>query len=377
MRVLLVHNRYRSLGGEERAVSEIHDLLARHGHTVELLERSSAEASRSRAARSLLTGGLAADEVASAAKRLRAEVVHVHNIHPLFGWRSLAAARASGARTVLHVHNFRLFCAIAVAYHDGAPCHRCHGRNTLPGLRLRCRGSYPEAAVYAAALNLQQPRLLEHSDRFVVLSRAHGAVLQRLGLPGAKTVALPNFIPRASFSDQSSAAAGRYALVAGRLVEEKGYDTAILAARTAGVPLVIAGTGPDEPRLRRLAEGADISFAGLLSAQALSETRRLAGVVLVPSRCEEACPYAVLDALADGVPVLGSSRGGVPELIGDGQALDPDDHAAWADALRALWETPSRREERGNRLLARARSELGEERFYERLIAVYEGRPMG
>jgi glycosyltransferase involved in cell wall biosynthesis len=345
----------------------------RRGHTVELLERSSAEVSGSRAARSLLTGGLAADEVAAAARRLRADIVHAHNVHPLFGWRSLAAAQAAGARTVLHLHNFRLFCAIAVAYRDGAPCHRCHGRDTWPGLRLRCRGSYPEAAVYAAALNLQQPRLVEHSDRFVVLSRAHGAVLRRLGLPGGKTVTLPNFIPSAGWAGRSSAAEGRYALAAGRLVEEKGYDTAILAARAAGVPLVIAGAGPDEPRLRRLAGGGDVRFAGLLSPRALAETRRQAAVALVPSRCEEACPYAVLDAVAAGVPVLGSSRGGVPELIGDGAALDPDDRAAWADALGELWENGTRREEHGNRRLAWARGELGEERFYERLVAVYEG----
>ena len=373
MRILLVHNRYRSLGGEERAVGDIHDLLSRRGHTVELLERSSAEVSRAQAAGSLLSGGGAAEEVAAATRRLRADVVHVHNIHPLFGWRSLAAARDAGARTVLHVHNFRLFCAIAVAYRDGAPCHRCRGRNTLPGLRLRCRGSYAEAAVYAAALNRQQPRLFRHSDRFVVLSRAHGIVLERLGLPAEKTATLPNFIPEASFTGRSAAREGRYALVAGRLVEEKGYDTAIRAARTAGVPLVVAGEGPDEGRLRRLAAGGDVRFAGLLSPQALADVRRQATVVLVPSRCEEACPYAVLDALADGVPVLGSSRGGVPELIGEDAALDPEDADGWASAVRELWLDPARRDERGNQLLTQARDALGEERFYRRLIGVYEG----
>jgi glycosyltransferase involved in cell wall biosynthesis len=373
MRVLLVHNRYRSLGGEERAVYDIHDLLARRGHTVELLEHSSADLSRARAATSLLTGGLAADEVAAATRRLRADVVHVHNVHPLFGWRALAAAQAAGARTVLHVHNFRLFCAIAVAYRDGAVCHRCRGRNTFPGLRLRCRGSYGEAAVYAAALNRQQPRLFRHAERYIVLSRAHGAELRALGLPDGKAVTLPNFIPARRFAARSAAGEGTHALVAGRLVEEKGYDTAIAAARSARVPLVVAGQGPDEPRLRRLAAGAEVRFAGLLSPQALAEARRRAAVVLVPSRCEEACPYAVLDALADGVPVLGSSLGGIPELIGSEPALPPDAADAWAQSLRALWENGSRRAEVGERLLGRARELLGEERYYEKLIAIYDG----
>jgi glycosyltransferase involved in cell wall biosynthesis len=371
VRVLLVHNRYRSLGGEERAVGDIAELLARNGHTVQRLERTSADADRVRAARSLLRGGVDPDEVAAAVRRIRAEIVHVHNIHPLFGWRALAAAREAGACTVLHLHNFRLFCAIAVAYRDGAPCHRCRGRDTLPGLRLRCRGSLTEAAVYAAALNRQQPRLFQYTDQFVALSDAHGAKLRELGLPAARTATLPNFIPAGQFAPSSRAEDGRHALVAGRLVEEKGYDTAIHAARAAGVPLLIAGEGPDEPRLRRLAAGAEVRFTGLLDAQELAEARRQAAVVLVPSRCEEACPYAVLDAFAAGLPVLASDRGGLPELVGDGAVVPAEDPEAWARALRALWEDPARRRERGEEVLARARVGLGEDRYQKGLMGVY------
>jgi glycosyltransferase involved in cell wall biosynthesis len=370
MRILLLHNRYRSLGGEERAVGDIVGLLSRRGHTVELLERSSAEAGRLQAAGSLLAGGSGAGEIAAAVRRLRADVVHAHNLHPLFGWRALAAARAAGARTVLHLHNFRLFCAIAVAYRDGAVCHRCRGRNTLPGLRLRCRGSVSEAAVYAAALHRQQPRLFAESDWFVAVSDALDRRLRELGLPDGRSTSLPNFIPDPQLAPRSGAAQGRYALVAGRLVEEKGYDTAISAARGAGVPLVIAGAGPDEPRLRRLADGSEVRFAGLVPQPELAELRRGAAVVLVPSRCEEACPYAVLDAFATGVPVLASDRGGLPELVGGG-VLDADDTDRWTAALRELWDSPGRREELGMEALARARELLGEDRYYERLMEVY------
>src|SRR5205807_1582861 len=130
-------------------------------------------------------------------------------------------------------------CAIAVAYRDGAPCFRCRGSNTLPGLRLRCRGSLTEAAVYAAGLHRQQPRLYEHTDRFVTVAEAHAARLHELGLPADRTVTLPNFVPAASFAPRSRAHEGRYALLTGRLVEEKGFDTAIRAARAAGAPLVV------------------------------------------------------------------------------------------------------------------------------------------
>lgn len=354
-------------------VGEIAELLSRRGHQVEVLERSSARAGRARAAASLLAGGLAADEVAAAVRRIGAEVVHAHNLHPMFGWRSLAAAKAAGARTVLHLHNFRLFCAIGVAYRDGHVCHRCRGRDTLPGLRLRCRGSASEAAVYAAALSAQQPRLLRHSDRVVTLTRAHAARLHELGLPSDKTSVLPNFVADVHLAERSNAGDGIHALVAGRLVEEKGYDTAILAARAASIPLIVAGTGPDEARLRQLAAGGAVRFVGWVSQSELAEFYRQAAVVLAPSRCEEPSGYAVLDALAAGVPVLAGNRGGLPELVGPEAALDPSDTQAWAAALRGIWESPARREAAGAAALQRVRERFGEAGYYERLIEVYSG----
>lgn len=371
MRVLQLHNRYRHLGGEERAVTDITALLRAHGHRVESLERSSERAGRVPAAAGLLRGGLDPAEIERAVRQTGAEVVHAHNLHPLLGWRALAAAQRAGARTVLHLHNFRLFCAIAVAYRDGERCFRCHGANTLPGLVLRCRGSLPEAGAYALGLARALPRLLEHVDRFVTVSAATEARLHQLGLPRKASTVLSNFV--AGPVERSRAGAGEYALVAGRLVPEKGYDTAIAAARAAGVPLLIAGQGPDAERLRGLAAGAQVSFTGQLAAAELAALRVRAAVVLAPSRWEEPCPYAVLDALAAGVPVLASSLGGLPELVGADCVLPADDGAAWARALGELWAAPDRRASLGAEGLARARANHDPERYLERLLAIYAG----
>ena len=371
MVVLLLHNRYRTTGGEERAVAQIAALLRRRGHGVEVLERSSADVGPAKAAAGLLAGGLDPDAVGRAVRRMGAEVVHAHNVHPTLGWRALAAAQDAGARTLLHLHNFRLFCAIGVAYRDGAPCFRCRGAGTLPGVRLRCRGSLPEAIVYAAALRRQQPRLYEHVDQFVAVSGATARRLRDLGLPPSLTATLPNFMPKDAFVAESHAGAGEFALAAGRLTEEKGFDTAITAARAAGVPLVIAGTGPDEARLRDLAAGADVRFTGLLPPEALADLRTRAALVLAPSRWEEPCPYSVLEALAAGVPVLAADRGGLPELVGEDATLPATDQIAWSDSLSELWQNPDLRAERGAAALTRARERFGEDRFYDGLTALY------
>jgi glycosyltransferase involved in cell wall biosynthesis len=373
MRVLLLHNRYRAEGGEERAVADIASLLERHGHEVSLLQRSSGDAPRGRAARALLAGGIDPAEVAEAVRRTRAEVVHAHNLHPLFGWRALAAAREAGARTVLQLHNFRLFCAIGVAYRDGGPCHSCHGRWTAPGLVHRCRGSLGESVVYAAGLARQQPRLLSCADALVVLSNGHGEQLRSLGLSDRALTTLPNFVPDGGWAATSRAGEGTYALVSGRLVEEKGFDTAILACALAEVPLVIAGAGPDEVRLRALAAShpGDVRFAGWLSGEALAAVRADAGVVLAPSRSEEACPYSVLDALAAGVPALVSDLGGMPEMVPAASALPVADVDAWASALSALWSDTAARQMLGDASLALARERHSEVAYLERLLRVY------
>src|SRR3954449_4499605 len=224
--VLLVHNRYRIEGGEERSLELHARALADAGVEHRLFERRSSEAGRVRAAAAMLRGGEDEGELAGAVRELGAGVVHAHNMQPLVGPRGLAAARAAGAAGVLHLHNVRLFCAIGVASRDGGPCFRCHHRFTLPGLVLNCRDSVPEAAVYAAALARHQPLAFESVTRFVAPSRYAAGQLARLGLPAERTEVLPHYLPAESLADESRADRGSYALIAARLGEEKGIDVA-------------------------------------------------------------------------------------------------------------------------------------------------------
>src|SRR5215210_7275224 len=109
MRVLVVHNRYRIEGGEERSVELQLAALRRAGVAHALLERRSADLSRRQAALALLRGGRDEDDAEAAARELEADVVHVHNMLPAPGPRALEAARRAGATIVMQLHNLRLF----------------------------------------------------------------------------------------------------------------------------------------------------------------------------------------------------------------------------------------------------------------------------
>ena len=332
--ILFLHNRYRVAGGEERAVEDLLWLAREHlGEEAELLERDSATLGRSRAAVALLRGGLAPDDVAAAVRRTGARAVSAHNVNPAFGWRALAAARGAGARVVLHLHNYRLVCAVGTCFNSrGEDCVRCHGRDTLPGVRLNCRATGPEAAVYAASLALWQRRLAGQADAVVVPSRFAVERLRALRAPldPARVHVVPHVVR--GFAEGSRAAAGEHALVAARLAPEKGVDLAVQACARAGLELVVAGDGPQADALRA-AGGA--RFVGRVSADELADLRARAALAIVPSRSAETFGLAAAEAMADGVPVVATAVGALPELVGADGLVAPDDADALAAAARA------------------------------------------
>ena len=336
--ILLLHNRYRVPGGEERVVADHLWLLREHlGLEAELLERDSALLGQARAADGLLRGGLDPDDVAAAVRRTGAKLVHAHNLHPSFGWRALAAAREAGARVVVHLHNYRLVCAVGTCFTHGADCTRCHGRDTRPGVRLNCRGNRGEAAVYAVGLARQQRRIAEHADLFAVPSGFALERLRALGAPVGEDVAVvPHFVR--DVAERSRAEDGRHVLVASRLAPEKGVDVAIAACAEAQVPLVIAGTGRTPAALAGEAACAcaplrrrGVRFAGQVDAAALAALRAKAALALVPSRAAETFGLAAAEAMAAGVPVLASRVGALPELV-------PEDALVAAGDVEALAE---------------------------------------
>jgi glycosyltransferase involved in cell wall biosynthesis len=377
--VLFLHNRYRTAGGEERVVEDLLWLVReRLAEPAELLARDSAELGRGRATAGLLRGGLQPQDVARAVHATGARVLHAHNLHPTLGWRALAAARAAGARVVLHLHQYRLVCAIGVCFTRGAECTRCHGRDTRPGVRLQCRGSLPEAAAYGASLSLWQRRLVEQADALIVPSRFARERLRELGarLPAerVRVLAPPVRVPTPAARDPADG--GRpgkresYALVVSRLVPEKGVDVAIEACRMAGMPLVVAGEGPERAALGTCAGAAEVRFAGHVDDAELRRLRAGAAIALAPSRSAETFGLAAAEAMAAGLPVAASRVGALPELVEQAGLVPPGDARALACAITRLAGDRAA----GERGLQRVRAMCAPDVVAGRLAEVYDGR---
>ena len=135
-------------------------------------------------------------------------------------------------------------------------------------------------------------------------------------------------------------------LAAGRLVPIKGFDVLVLAmgrlpARVRP-SLVIAGKGPEEPRLRRLAAACavDLRLPGLVSPTTLAEWMAAADLFVHPCRSlpngrSEGAPVVVREALAAGLSVVASTVGGLSDLAGHARVtlVAPEDLSALAAAI--------------------------------------------
>jgi glycosyltransferase involved in cell wall biosynthesis len=371
--IVLLHNRYRTPGGEERAVEDLAWLIREHlGEEVRSLCADSSGLGAGRAGRSLLRGGRPVDVTG-------ARVVHAHNVHPEFGFRALEAARMAGARVVHHLHNYRLVCAVGTCFTRGEDCTRCHGRWTWPGVRLNCRGaSRAESAVYGLALARQQRRLAAATDTYVVPSEFALGRLRELGAPVGDRARVIASVQREFATGPVTG--GTYALAAGRLSAEKGFEDAVAGCARAGVPLVVAGDGPDAGAV--LAAARDVAsstsdprslrpgqalFAGRVSPARLAELRAGAAVAIVPSRYAEILPLAALEAMAAGLPVVAARSGGLAEIVPEEGLYPPGDAVALCERVRALWADP----DAGVRALAAARERTAPEVVAAALREVY------
>lgn len=110
---------------------------------------------------------------------------------------------------------------------------------------------------------------------------------------------------------------GDYLLCVSRLYDQKRIDWAIDACKRTGDMLVIVGTGPDKPYLKKIAKGyKNIVFTDFVNDDDLLHLYHGADAFLFPGI--EDFGYVVVEAMACGTPVLAFNEGGVTETVKKG-----------------------------------------------------------
>ena len=220
---------------------------------------------------------------------------------------------------------------------------------------------------YAGAISLAR------AARIVTISDYAAAVIaERLGIADTRIrVARCGVEPRFFLTELDDEAVGHAAerhgivpgavLSVGALRPHKDQETLVraVALLPADVAprLVLAGRGPEEPHLRRLAAELGVAervvFPGFVDDPELPALYRAAAVVAVPSR-SEGFGLPALEAMAAGAPLVAARAGALPEIAGDAALLvPPGDPEALAVAIASIRSSPGP---------AAARVALGRER---------------
>lgn len=114
------------------------------------------------------------------------------------------------------------------------------------------------------------------------------------------------------YSMDKSVERERFFLLAGRLVPYKRPDIAILAAKTAGVQLVVAGSGRLAEECRRLA-GPETTFLGRVSDETMLRLQRSAQALIMPG--VEDFGIVPVEAMGCGTPVIAVDEGGALDTV--------------------------------------------------------------
>ena len=309
------------IAGPERQIAELARLLPRCGFEVEVaLLRRGSDACAHPLLAELERHGIPAREIDDparggadaaltlAARLARGDVALVHSHDPKANWVSRRAGGATPRVATLHLHT-----------------------RTTWMLRLHA---------------LVDRRLARGFDRLIAVTPSHG--LRVRDRRGRSPLAIANGLDRTRVELEAGApgagdpAARGALLAAARLTAQKGIDVLLAALpevlrRRPETRLYVAGDGPERARLEALSDELGLAAAVTWAGERRDLPRLLAGskALVQPSR-DEGAPFAVLEAMALGIPVVATRVGGVPELLDFGAAgrlVPPGEPAALAAAL--------------------------------------------
>lgn len=278
-------------------------------------------------------------------EEFKPDIIHIHNIYHQLSPSILSVARQRAIPVVMHCHDYKLICPNYQLFVDGKICERCLGHRYYNCLAHRClKKSFSHSLLATAEAYLHHSlKTYEKSlARLIAPSAFLKAELIKGGWPEGKVSVIYNpSDPEFEDGSGAEAAKGGYLLYFGRLSPEKGLETLIAAAAETGQKAKIAGTGPEEGKLRKLALDleAPIEFLGFQNPAELKKTIREAKAVIIPSLWPENMPLSLLESLSLGKIVIVSRVGGLPELVRadeNGFLFAPGDVRDLAEQIRKL-----------------------------------------
>ncbi len=384
--VLLVHNRYREAGGEDRVFNAECELLERRGHEVARLVLDNSEIpvdlppiSRLGLAVSTIWSRRSRRRLQEIIGRLKPDLAHFHNTFPLVSPACYSICKERAIPVVQTLHNYRLMCPNGLFFRDGRLCQDCLGRMLpSPGIVHGCyHSSRAETSVVAAMLfahNLRRTWKRE-VDIYIALTEFARNQFILGGLNPDRIAIKPNFVHPDPGQGSSH---GEFLFFAGRFVDYKGVDVLLRAwmENDLQIPLRLAGDGPLLAKVRLAARNhKNIEYLGSLPHSAILREMHGAVALIFPSRVYETFGLSIVEAFSCGVPVIASGQGAMAEIVQHmrtGILFSPGDAQELAAKARWAWSHPTQLRSMRENARREFEKNYTADANYDRLMSIYQ-----
>ena len=253
----------------------------------------------------------------------RPDVAHVRGIYHHLSPSILWELKRQGIPVLYHLNDFKILCPTYNFVAHGRACELCsHGAFHNAATKGCYAGPRSSAVVLAAEAYLHKwlGTYERCVDMFLAPSEFVRTKLIASGFPAERIEVLPHF--QALPGAEQLASDEGYLLYFGRLSPEKGvYELLRAMVRLPHTPLVIAGDGPERPRLEALAKELNLHqvlFAGTVHGEELQKLIAGCSFSVFPSHAYETLGKSILESYAWGKPVIASDLGSRRELVQHG-----------------------------------------------------------
>lgn len=350
MKILLIHNYYQQTGGEDVVVHSEKKLLQSFGHQVFLTKFDNQDIdstiSKVKNAFSLPFSNSSKNIIIKDIKKFCPDIVHVHNFFPQITPSVYDACLKTGVPVVQTLHNFRTICASATFMRKHKVCEKCLTSSPYWAAFHRCyRNSFAGSLAVARMISYHNREMTwkKKINHFIALTNFGKEKFKEAHFAEHKISVKPNFIE--VFSDSqtfSHPKRERTALFVGRLSHEKGINTLIKAWEKIDFRLEIAGDGPLFEDYKKF-ESKTIKFLGQISKKKVQEKMKASSFLIMPSIWYETFGLVIIEAFANGLPVIASKMGSMEEIIENGKTgllFEPGNPIDLANKINELISSP-------------------------------------
>ena len=340
MRILLVNKFHYLRGGSEKYYFELAQLLKSKGHTVGFFSMKHEENITTGDAEyfveeiDLNTGSkLKALDViysqenkrliAKALEEFKPDIVHINNFQRQLSASIIDAIKEKNIPIVMTAHDLNPICPASIMLYNGEVCDDCITKGYAQCIKKKCvKGSTLKSSLGVMEKKYYDiHKVFRKIDCIISPSEFNKNQLVNGKLKYNEIVALHNFVNE---SERNDYVLGDYAFYLGRLSKEKGILNLIEAiGDIPNAKLLIAGDGPERERIEAYISehklDGRITLLGYQNQDSIHKYITNSRFVVIPSICNENCPYSVLEAMEIGKPIVASRIGGIPELIADGE----------------------------------------------------------